>query len=347
MRKGSAMKQAPMKLLMVAALCATTAVTGSVLAQAKPKPKPAAGGGGGGAAGAKQPEVEDLGGDDEPAKPETGKDGGDKPPPGLGDGGANFICEANPEACQTDKLIKDYAEKDLKDSQVYAVQQIYALRNKRFELSPYWGVSLNDQFVSHPGPGLAINYYVTNVLAVGVNFNYYQPFNSDANFNKEVRQSTRLAIPINQYAWGANLNFTYVPLYGKFAGFGDFIFHWDTYVVGGIGAINTRPEAVIDPENRSFNYKAKVAFNAGLGLRVFLNRWLAAFLEVRDYIYSEALENTSVAKQAPAGATTAQKAGTAADANTWLGESRLTNAVQAQFGISIFLPFNWTYKLPK
>jgi outer membrane beta-barrel protein len=335
--EGKAMKQAPFKLLMAAAFCATSAISASAFAQAKPPPKPPAG---------KQPEVEDLGGEDEPPPPEEDKDKGKGAAGigGAGDGGASFICEANPEACQTDKLIKDYSEKELKDSQVYAVQQIYALRNKRVELSPYWGVSLNDQFVSHPGPGLAINYYVTNVLAVGINFNYYQAFNSDATFNKEVRQSTRLAIPINQYSWGANLNFTYVPLYGKFAGFGDFIFHWDTYVVGGVGAMSTRPEAVIDPENRSFKYKPKVAFNAGIGLRVFFNRWLAAFLEVRDYIYNEALENTEVKRPAIAGLPTT---GTAKDDSTWLGDSRLTNAVQAQFGISIFLPFTWTYKLPK
>jgi outer membrane beta-barrel protein len=203
------------------------------------------------------------------------------------------------------------------------------------ELSPYWSATLNDQFVSHPGPGLAFNYYVTNVLAVGINANYYQPFNSDAEFNKQNRQATRLAVPINEYQFGVNLNFTYVPLYGKFAGFGDFIFHWDGYVVGGIGGISTRPIAVVDPENRNFAWKTKVAFNAGVGLRVFINRWLGAFLEVRDYVYSEQLENTSVNVADPK------------NKSTWIGDSSLTNAVQAQFGISIFLPFTWTYKLPK
>jgi outer membrane beta-barrel protein len=332
-----AMKQAPLRLLVVAALALMPTMA---FAQKGKKPpadpkKPPAG------------EVEDLGGDDTPPPPPPKEDdkGGKTAGTDAGaGGGASFICEANPEACQTDKLIRDYAEKELKDSQVYAVQQIYALRRKRVEVSPYWSASMNDQFVSHPGPGLALNYYVTNVLAVGLNFNYYQPFNSDAEFNKLVRQSTRLAIPINEYQYGANLNFSYVPLYGKFAGFGDFIFHWDGYVVGGIGAMSTRPRAVIDPENRAFEWKTKVAFNAGLGLRVFFNRWFAAFLEVRDYVYNEQLENTSVARPA-----TDPKniKGTNRDPETWIGESRLTNAVQAQFGVSIFLPFSWQYRLPK
>lgn len=327
------MKQAPLRLLVVAAL-AVIPTTAFAQKGKKPETKPPAG------------EVEDLGGEETPppeTKPTEAPKGADTGA-AAGGGGASFICEANPEACQTDKLIRDYAEKELRDSQVYAVQQIYALRRKRFEVSPYWSASMNDQFVSHPGPGLALNYYVTNVLAVGLNFNYYQPFNSDAEFNKLVRQSTRLAIPINEYQYGANLNFTYVPLYGKFAGFGDFIFHWDGYVVGGIGAISTRPRAVIDPENRAFEWKTKVAFNAGLGLRVFFNRWFAAFLEVRDYIYSEELENTIVSKPAT---DPRNIAGTNRDPETWIGESRLTNAVQAQFGVSIFLPFTWQYRLPK
>ena len=328
------MKQ-PLKLLWMAAIASATLVAGSALAQPKPK---------GGDKG-KQPDVEELGGDEgttPPTTPETGTGTagtGAETGAAGGDEGASFICEANPEACQTDKLLRDYSERELKDAQVYAVQQIYALRHRRVELSPYYGVSMNDQFVSHSGPGLSVNYYVTNVLAVGFNFNYY--FNSDAAFNKEVRESSRLAIPINQYQWGANLNFTYVPLYGKFAGFGDFIFHWDTYIVGGIGAISTRPEAVIDPDNRKFDFQPKIAFNAGLGLRIFFNRWFAANLELRDYIYNEKLENTC-----DADCLTRAGSNPKDDAN-WFGESRITNAVQAQFGISIFLPFTWTYRLPK
>ena len=54
-------------------------------------------------------------------------------------------------------------------------------------------------------------------------------------FDLVARQARRLPT-VNQYNWSAALNFTYVPAYGKFAGFGDFIFHYDAYVVGGVGA---------------------------------------------------------------------------------------------------------------
>ena len=63
----------------------------------------------------------------------------------------------------------------------------------------------------------------------------------------------------------------------------------------------------------------------------------AATLEVRDYIFNEQLEALTV------GNTQAEQK----DPATWFGENRLTNNVQAQLGVSIFLPFSWEYRLPK
>ena len=261
----------------------------------------------------------------EPAAPE-----GPTPEPGdLGE-----ICKIDPAACPTMNLAEE-AKKDLKE-QMYAVQQIYALRYHRFEIQPAWNaITMNDQFVSHPGPVVALNYYVTNVLAVGVSGGYY--FNNDSTFNFQTRRAARVAVPLTEYQWQAALNFTYVPMYGKFAGFSDFIFHWDAYLVGGVGAISTRPIAVVDPDNRSFNWeKPKLDFNVGIGLRIFFNRWFAGTLEVRDYIFIDKLENVHT-----------QTGADALDKTNWYGEDKLTNNVQAQVGVSIFLPFSWEYRLAK
>jgi outer membrane beta-barrel protein len=255
-------------------------------------------------------------------------------------GAGGGICEIDPSACPKQEDIKKAASKNV-NAEIYAVEQIYALRYHRFEIQPYWSFTLNDQFVSHNGPGLGLNYYITNVLAVGLNGNLYAGLNGDSAFNFETRRAARVAVPLNEYQWGANLNFTYVPVYGKFAGFNEFIFSYDAYIVGGVGALSTRPIAVIDPDNRNFKYKPKVDFNVGIGLRIFLNRWFAANLEVRDYIYNEQLENLSIA-QGPI------RSGTGPDESSkWFGENRLTNNVQAQLGVSIFLPFGWEYRLPK
>jgi outer membrane beta-barrel protein len=256
-----------------------------------------------------------------------------------GDEGLEDICKIDPAACPTLDMKKE-AARPLRE-QIYAVQQVFALRARRFEFNPYWSFSLNDQFVSHPAPGLGINYYITNVLAVGVNGNYYQPFNVDSEFNADVRRAARVAVPLTEYQWSAAFNFLYVPAYGKFAGFGDFIFHYDAYIVGGVGALSTRPIPVMDPDNRNFDWRPKLAFNAGVGLRIFFNRWFAAMLEVRDYVFNDELESLDVCP------TAANPDCSPTDEGTWYGENRITNNVQAQLGISIFIPFSFEYRLPK
>ena len=248
----------------------------------------------------------------------------------TGDGLA-AICALDPTACPPQEL-GAIAGRQL-DEQIYAVQQIYALRARRFELSPFWSFTLNDPFVSHPGPGLALNYYITNVMGVGANFQWYT--NNESSFNAEQSSATRVGALLTEYRWSAAGNFTYVPAYGKFAGFGDFIFHYDAYVVGGVGAISVRPKTIVDPGNRNFPFEVKVAFNAGIGIRIFFTRWLAANLEVRDYIFNDDLESLTKSRTDPL------------NPDTWYGDPRLTNNVQAQVGISIFLPFSVEYKLPK
>ena len=192
---------------------------------------------------------------------------------------------------------------------------------------------MNDQFVSHPGPGLALNFYLTNVLAVGVNGNLYAGLNSNSAFNFETSRAARVGEPVTEYQWNANFNLTYVPAYGKFAGFGDFIFHYDFYVLGGVGAISTRPIAVIDPDNRTFTFKPKVAFHVGGGLRIFFNRGSPPMLEVSDYIFADELENPDRSRPDAASPTRRIRA-----PGLHPGPS-LTNNVQAQVGSRVFLPF--------
>ena len=266
--------------------------------------------------------------------------GGDEPVTG-GEDDLSAICKIDPSACPSVDM--EAAAKRELHNEVYAVQQIYALRNRRFEVNPYFAITMNDQFVAHPGPGLALNWYITNVLAVGVNGNLYAGLNANSDFNFQTSRAARVGEPITEYAWNANLNFSYVPAYGKFAGFSDFIFHYDFYVLGGVGAISTRPIAVIDPDNRTFEFKPKISFHAGGGLRIFFNRWFAAMLEVSDYIFSDELENPTIVPGLGAnGKLNAQ------NPDTWLAPNNsFTNNVQAQLGFSVFLPLTWEYRLPK
>ena len=225
--------------------------------------------------------------------------------------------------------------------EVYAVQQIYALRLNRVEFAPSASFTLNDPYIAHPAAGVALNYWFTNVLALGVNFNWFQwgpPQNRESDLNFFVRRSTRLGIPVNEWQLGAYLNFTYVPFYGKFAVFNEFIFQWDAYIVGGVGIMRTRPIPVIDPEIRQFDFQNRVAFNLGIGIRIFLSRFFGVFIEFRDYAFLEKFENLEVAVEGDR----------RANPDTWLSDSTtFSNNATVQVGLTIFFPFTFEYNLPK
>jgi len=333
-----AMNQARVGLLVAAALMGLTAT-----AAAQPKGEAKAGDKTPAAAGDAQTAGDAAAGDAASGDAASGDQPGADGEPG-GDtvedagteegGGLQDLCAIDPDICKAFDLDKA-AAREL-NPEIYATQQIYALRRLRFELNPYVGLTLNDQFVSHPALGLAANFYITNVIGVGVNGNFY--FNSPSDFNFQTTRAARIGQSITEYQWNANANFIYVPVYGKFAGFSDFIFHYDLYVLGGVGAISTRPIPVVDPDNRTFDWKPKVTFNVGAGLRIFFNRWFGFTAELRDYIFFDELENQAIATTLTA----------AQDPKTWLADDlSFTNNVTAQIGFSIFLPPTWEYRLPK
>jgi outer membrane beta-barrel protein len=291
-----------------------------------------------------------------PGAPPAGETGAT--PPAGGDtgaagGGGMDICQITPDAPQcaaSNEINLGVEAKKTVRAEVYAVQQQYVIKAQRFEIQPYFALTLNDQFVTHDAPGLALNYYITQVLAVGVNAAWYGSLNTDSDFNFQNRRAARIAVPLNDYQLSGDLNFTYVPMYGKFAGFGDFIFHYDAYIDGGVGVIRTKPIPIIDPDNRTFDWNTLVNFDVGIGLRIFFNRWLAAVLEVRDIMYFEKLENIHVAQgpAIPPGQPGSTSSNNPLNPQTWYDpNNHFTNDVQLQVGLSLFLPTSFEYTLPK
>ena len=150
------MNQARVSLLVVAALIAAPSFA-HAQKKKKPKPVPAAPAAPTPAPAAPAPaggteiDADAPGAAAAPAAtPEVGTEG---PAPEGGD--IEAICKIDPSACPTVNLA-DAAKRDMNE-QMYAVQQIYALRYHRFEIQPGWNFTFNDQFVSHPGPVLGLN----------------------------------------------------------------------------------------------------------------------------------------------------------------------------------------------
>jgi len=220
---------------------------------------------------------------------------------------------------------------------IWAIQQIYALKGGRFELMPFYGISMNDPYVVHSAFGVGLNYYITEVLALGVNFLWFYGFNAETDTMFHVGRSFRLSVPINEYQLNANLNFSYVPLYGKFALFNEWILHWDAWLTGGVGLMRSRPVPMIDPDFRTFDWNNLVEFNVGVGGRIFLSRFLAIFFEIRDYMFLEKVENPVALND---------ETWESAKKN-WYGDDSFTSNVMVHAGVSIFIPFAFDYELTK
>lgn len=228
--------------------------------------------------------------------------------------------------------------------EIYAVQQIYALRINRFEVAPSAAFTLNDPYLKRYGLGFAINYWFTNVLAVGVNFIWYDwgtdPLTRGTDLSRRIGQQFELGVPNNDWQFGLWGNFTYVPFYGKFK-VRKKIFQWDAYLIGGVGLMRTRPiPAGFDNEVRSFDWQTNVAFNVGAGLRIFMTRWLTLFAEFRAYMWPDQFENTDVAVGTVPG-------DPRFDPATWIqsGSTFVANT-SIQVGLTFFFPKR-EYRLPK
>lgn len=258
-------------------------------------------------------------------------------------------------------LITDLAEDDDSDlgteeqagprptevvEEIYAVQQIYALRKNRVEVVAGFGTTLNDPYVSHPSLRVGLNYWVTNVLAIGADFSLFQGFENESDLNFHVRRSTRLAIRPTEFQFGLSVpHFVYVPLYGKFAMFNEWIFQWDAYVLGGFSLMRTRPVSVVDPEFRTFDFDWRFGFNVALGLRIFLSKWLTVFGEVRVNPYLEKLESDTVALERSDRECSGNDQ---ACRDAWLDDtSAFTTNVMLHAGLTLYFPFTFDYKLPK
>ncbi len=223
--------------------------------------------------------------------------------------------------------------------EIYAIQQIYALRLKRFELAPTVAFNVNDPYLSHRGLGVSFNYWWTNVLALGANLVWYDfsfLAGAESRLVEDVQRSARLGVPFNEWQMNLNVNFTYVPFYGKFQAFNKYIFQWDSYIVGGVGFARTKPVPVFDPALREFNWGMRASFNVGLGVRVFVTRYLAILAEFRDYMFLERFESSRPADRG------------SPDPADWLeGGATFVNNATIQVGITLFFPFKFEYRLPK
>lgn len=200
------------------------------------------------------------------------------------------------------------------------------LKVSRLELLPTWGVTMNDNIIQHVQLAGNLNYYLTDVLAVGLEGAYYLDRNREP-FDLVARQARRLPT-VNKYNYGASLNFHYVPVYGKFAVLDEFLIHWETFFTAGVGFTQSETK-VRDPRFQPFT-NFLITPNVGASMRFFLTKFLTVNVGVRDYVFVdkfEAVDRTEIS-------------GEAARNNA---DSSLINNVVFQAGLSFWIPPTFEY----
>jgi outer membrane beta-barrel protein len=204
-----------------------------------------------------------------------------------------------------------------------AVRKMVELRKLRFEVTPQFITSTNQDYRNAFGPGGNLQFHITDWLGIGVSGNYM--FNS----NTPLEDQVRAKLPTGGYVYpGPQPNLTihdqhvlginalasaYVsitPWHGKFAMFSALFFNYDFFVNAGLGVVNytqnnccatqdanghgSMPSAqdvanginIVDPNLQDGSQFAgvKIGGMIGVGIHMFFTDWLALQLELRDYI---------------------------------------------------------------
>ncbi len=222
-------------------------------------------------------------------------------------------------------LLGDEVEKIAWQDIVVVVRKPF-LKIGRIELTPGWGTTMNDNIIRHFQFTGALNYYLTDVLAVGIEGQYFikslrEPFDLVA------RQARRLPT-VNKYNYGAALNFHYIPIYGKFAVLDEHIIHWETSLTAGVGF--TESEVLPrDPAMQPFT-NFLITPNVGASMRFFLNRFVTINLGLRDYVFVDKFEAAS----------RTEVNGDIAKDNA---DTALINNIMFQAGLSVWFPMSFEY----
>ena len=263
---------------------------------------------------------------------------GDEPAGGVDEGEIDMEGDTAPEpdlnadlAADTSDAVKiDTTTREVKQvswKDIVVVMRKPFLKLGRTDLMPFLATTMNDNMVRHVGAGAQINYYLTDVLSVGVEGQYFAK-NFREPFDLVGRQARRLPT-VNKYNFAAALNFHYVPVYGKFAVLDKHLIHWETYFTAGVGI--TQSEIIPrDPRYDAFT-NILITPNVGASMRFFLFKWLTVNVGIRDYIFVDKFE--------PTDRMTYTSASSAKDH----ADTAFINNVMFQLGVSFWIPPSFEY----
>ena len=212
------------------------------------------------------------------------------------------------------------------------------LKKGRFDLSPFFGATMNDNIIQHYSLGAEMTYHITDVLAVSLLGMYYFKDILDQEFF--TRYHYKRVPSMNKYNYTVTLNFSYVPIYGKLALFNQHLMHFEAFVMAGVGGSGTEivPK---DYRYKIFSNPFALTFPVGIGGRVFINKWIAIQASVRDYMMVDKFEGQRGSYEGCP--TTGDSSECEMENAKENAKTRFINNIQFHLGVCFYLPTDFQY----
>jgi outer membrane beta-barrel protein len=185
-------------------------------------------------------------------------------------------------------------EADLtQDDLVKSIQRKVFLKAHRFELAPSIFVSVNDPYYSKWGIGLRGTYFLADTLGISAHAAWYQLVTTDnVNIAKANFQS-RIYYSVPQWSLLGDMEWS--PIYGKASIFNS-IFHFDFYLLAGLGVVWTETSATPVDSLQPNGPKRGPSFagELGIGMRFIVLDWLSFNVSLIDTSYVDTPAGTSL-----------------------------------------------------
>jgi len=167
--------------------------------------------------------------------------------------------------------------KSLKD-RIKSVSNRMYVKSGRLELTilPMTSISLNDAFYQKLGGGLGFAYHFSEMFSAQAMVTYSLNLDADHASSYTISPEGESTIPYaGKRTFLASADFCWSPIYGKISLAAEWVMHFDTYIMAGLGGIGGE-----QAEGSSFGF----GMDIGLGARLFFNRTFAIKLELKDYM---------------------------------------------------------------
>jgi outer membrane beta-barrel protein len=171
-------------------------------------------------------------------------------------------------------------------------------RAGRHELTPEFGLSLDDAFFSKYMFGLRYAYHVIESVSVGLRAGYAI---STSSGNVAVCDSTtgvcaaptkdQLVRAPGNMSLVAGIEGAWAPLYGKINVVGEKALHFDTFLEGGLDGVQYADPSGDTPGASKFTF----GFHVGVGQHYVINDFTAVRIDLRDVIYRGTRDEVGVA----------------------------------------------------